>query len=35
MPAIRPCLDALRTDACFWLDDSVYRLALQKGGESS
>lgn len=35
LPAIRPSLDALRTDAGFWLGDSVYRLALQKARESS
>jgi predicted nucleic acid-binding protein len=34
LPAIRPELDALRTDAGFWLGDSVYRLALQKARES-
>ncbi|NEX23191.1 DUF3368 domain-containing protein [Thiorhodococcus mannitoliphagus] len=35
LPAIRPSLDALRTDAGFWLGDSVYRLALEKARESS
>ncbi|EGV18253.1 DUF3368 domain-containing protein [Thiocapsa marina] len=35
LSAIRPELDALRTDAGFWLGDSVYQLALQKARESS
>ena len=35
LPAIRPSLDALRTDAGFWLGDAVYQLALQKAGEAS
>ena len=34
LPAIRPELDALRTDAGFWLGASVYQLALQKARES-
>jgi uncharacterized protein len=34
LPAIRPELDALRTDAGFWHGDSVYQLALQKARES-
>jgi len=34
LSAIRPELDALRTDAGFWLGDSVYQLALQKARES-
>lgn len=34
LPPIRPELDALRTDAGFWLGDGVYQLALQKARES-
>ena len=34
LPLIRPELDALRTDAGFWLGDGVYQLALQKARES-
>lgn len=32
--SVKPCLDALRNDAGFWLGQSVYDLALAKAHES-
>lgn len=33
LPRVRPCLDALRTEAGFWLGDGIYTALLEQAGE--
>ncbi|MHB8974846.1 MAG: DUF3368 domain-containing protein [Pirellulaceae bacterium] len=34
MPCVRESLDQLRTEAGFWIDDSLYLAALAAAGEA-